>query len=482
MGKIFKEARKLLKNKYVFFTTPGHKQGRGFERFKNILRYDLTEVQGLDNLHNPSSCIKYSLEELSEFYGSEKSYYLLNGSTSGIQIMIFSLFNEGDEILIERGCHKSVINSILLRKLKVNYISREKYNIDFLMPDKFSKINYNDKDIILNDLKKEINKNPNIKGVLLTNPNYYGFYFKQDKIYEYLKLKKIFLIIDGAHGAHLRGFNKGLECVNKFCDMSVMSAHKTLSTFTQGAYLHVNNQRFLENVDEYFSIFTTTSPSYLTMISLEKGLEDSKKYFKKKDILVETCNNFTNSIKDIKYLESIRNDYINWRSNGNFYYDDTRICLRFEVGNLNSNNFYNYLFSNKIICEMVFFNGVVLIPTIYTKSREFKYLINLIKDFKFDNNEDNYIFDVILESCNASYEKVLEPFEVQNKNYKFVEIEYCVGEILLNDIFLYPPGVPIIIRGERVLIEHINLIKEYKKFSYNINGLYLNKYLKVLEE
>ena len=73
MGKIFEEANKLLKGKYKFFTTPGHKQGKGYLKFKNILRYDLTEVFGLDNLHKPTECIKDSLNELSEFYGSKKS-------------------------------------------------------------------------------------------------------------------------------------------------------------------------------------------------------------------------------------------------------------------------------------------------------------------------------------------------------------------------------------------------------------------------
>ena len=81
---------------------------------ENILKYDLTEVDGLDNLHNPKECIKNSLNVLSEFYESLKSYYLVNGSTSGIHTMIFSCFNDYDEVLVERGCHKSIIDAIFI--------------------------------------------------------------------------------------------------------------------------------------------------------------------------------------------------------------------------------------------------------------------------------------------------------------------------------------------------------------------------------
>lgn len=480
MGKIFDEINKLLDENHIFFTTPGHKQGRGYLKIKNILKYDLTEIRGLDNLHKSEFCIKDSLVELSKFYESKKSYYLLNGSTSGIQIMIFSIFNEYDEILIERGCHKSIVNSIFLRKLRVNYINREKYNVDLLLPREFSKIDYRNENLILNDIKSYIEKNPKIKGVILTNPNYYGFYINQKKIYEYLKSKNIFLLIDSAHGAHIKGFNKNLNCTSKFCDICVMSAHKTLATLTQGAYLHVNNEKIINRVDEYFSIFMTTSPSYLTMISLEKSLEDCKKYFKMDDILVERCNNFRTGIENVN-LNAINNFYVYNRSNGNFYYDDTRICVKFTLKNLNPNDLDEYLFSQKIICEMTFFNGVVLIPTIYTKVRELNYLKNKLNGFKH-KFEKNYIFDVILKSCNSHYEKKLDPYELENRKYKFIEINDSVGKILFNDIFLYPPGVPIIFRGEKILIEHINLINEYKNLCYDVNGLFDSKYLKVLED
>ena len=111
---------------------PGHKGGLGFletkqgkELYENLIKGDITEVDGLDNLHHAEGIIKESQELLSEYYGSSKSYFLVNGSTSGNLAMIFSSFNEGDKIIVERNCHRSVFNAIIMRKLKPVYIKNK---------------------------------------------------------------------------------------------------------------------------------------------------------------------------------------------------------------------------------------------------------------------------------------------------------------------------------------------------------------------
>ena len=483
MNKIFKEAEKLVKGNYKFFTTPGHKQGEAYNDFdlNNLLKYDLTEVPGLDNVHHPTECIEDSLNNLSYFYGSKKSYYLFNGSTSGIQTMIFTAFKEYDEILIERGCHKSIMDAVYLRKLKVNFINREIYNLDLLLPDNLLKIDYSEKNITLNNIKYNLELNPKIKGVVLTNPNYYGLYIDQKEIYDYLKSKVIYLLIDSAHGAHIRAFNKNIECPNANCDISVMSAHKTLATFTQGAYLHINNEKLLKKANEYFSIFTSTSPSYLTMISLEKSLNDcfEKQIEGKK--LISKCNEVRNFISENTCLIGMENSQIRHKTNGNFGFDDTRICLKFKFEYINSEKLYRFLFDQKIICEMSYFNGILLIPSVYTKIEDFDYLMENIKKFRY-KLEDRNVFKSILKFYQIPYKKIYEPYELENREYKLIRIEDGFNNVLFNNIFLYPPGSPLIFKGEKILKEHIDLILEYRKLGYKINGIIDNKYLKVVEE
>lgn len=481
MGKIFNSLERFIRDGYIFFTTPGHKGGEEYRYIDNLFKLDLTEVRGLDNLHVPKECIKDSLEDLSSFYESYKSYYLLNGSTSGVQIMIFSSFKENDKVIIERGCHKSIINAIILRKLRVFYVDRDKYTTDLLMPEGYSFINYNKKDMLLSDIKEIIEENPDIKGVILTNPNYYGIYINQVFIYDYLKGRGILFLIDGAHGAHIRAFNSEIPCVNKFCDMSVMSAHKTLNALTQGAYLHVNNKSLVEDVDEYFSIFMTTSPSYLIMMSLERSIEDLMNQFYESTTLLYKCR-CINSL-GLSYIEVLNNEGIKKRSNHNFLFDDTRITIRLNENFGDGSRLYDYLYNNKIICEMSYFGGVVLIPTIYTPKFHFDILYYRLKGFEQQEGQSyNGMLDIIPIMYKIKSYKVYEPYEVLYRKYRLVEIDKSEGNILFNDILLYPPGSPMIIRGERICYEHICIILEYIRLNYEVNGIVDNKYLKVVEE
>ena len=113
----------------ILYSMPGNKAGKAFNRdeigkfLANNLGYmDITEVDPLDNLHHPDGVIKKSQELLAEFYGVKKAYFLVNGTTGGNLASIFAAFKEGDEVIVERNCHKSVYNALILRKLKVTYI------------------------------------------------------------------------------------------------------------------------------------------------------------------------------------------------------------------------------------------------------------------------------------------------------------------------------------------------------------------------
>lgn len=134
MNSIRNTIKNYLNEDIAPFSMPGHKYGRAFEKNdlcgnlgRLMIHGDLTEVDGLDNLHDPSGVIKESLDNLRKLYKSRKSYFLVNGSTSGNLAMIFAAFNEGDKVLVERGCHKSIFNGIILRKLRPVYLD---YNYD----------------------------------------------------------------------------------------------------------------------------------------------------------------------------------------------------------------------------------------------------------------------------------------------------------------------------------------------------------------
>lgn len=462
-----------LEEKIVPFSMPGHKNGRGFRDISEVLlKGDLTEVDGLDNLQEPEGIIKEAEEKLTKLYKSEKSYFLVNGSTCGNLIMIFSSFKEGDKILVERNCHKSIMNGIILRKLKpifINNIFHSKLKAPV--------------GIDLNHLKYQLNLNKDIKGIILTYPNYYGVGIN---IEETLKIAKSFnlkVLIDSAHGAHF-GFHKNLpsSIQSLKTDMVVMSAHKTLPSLTQTAWLHVNNRNLIEEVEFYKNIFMSTSPSYMFMMTLDYSrnfLEERAE--KAYDDLFSLIEEFKREVMEISYFKILDEKVLREGLDKNLLIKDvkvdkSRIVLNLEK-KLSGNKLLNYLRKRGIQCEMSDNKNVVLIPSPFNTGEDFKKLIKALKECPLniieEEDVDFYLVDLP--------EKILEPFEVLNLDYERVSIEESLNRVVAENVVPYPPGVPMLVMGEKIRKEHIDLLKEYIKNNIDLIGI-KDKKVKVIKK
>ena len=227
---LLEEVLKYKKENNLILSMPGNKSGIGFLRDDigkefalNMGFLDITEVDPLDNLHAPEGIIKEAQELLAETYGVKKAYFVVNGSTAGNLASIFDAFNEGDEVLVERNCHKSVYNGLILRKLKVKYIEP---------------VIHEDKGLFLPPTEKEIYKAldrcNNARGIILTYPNYFGIGYDIFDTLKDLKERGLTIIIDGAHGAHYGISERLPKSIVSYADYIVLSAHKTLPSLTQG--------------------------------------------------------------------------------------------------------------------------------------------------------------------------------------------------------------------------------------------------------
>lgn len=456
-----------LKEEIIPFSMPGHKIGRGFKNLEQILlQGDLTEVEGLDNLQHPEGIIKEAEEKLSKLYNSKKSYFLVNGSTCGNLIMIFSLFKEGDKILVERNCHKSIMNGIIMRKLKpvfINNIFHSKLKAPV--------------GIDLNHLKSQIDLNKDLKGIILTYPNYYGVGVNIDETVKIAREANLKIAIDSAHGAHF-GFNKLLpKSVQELkADMVVMSAHKTLPSLTQTAWMHVNDEKFIEEIEFYKNVFMSTSPSYMFMMSLDYSRNFLEEHGEEAyDKLLKVIDDFKKSVEDLSYFKILDKKFLinglekNIKIN-DIKIDSSRIVINLEE-NLNGNKLLDYLRSKKIQCEMSDNKNVVLIPSPFNTENDFKSLEKALKSCDIKCLEDEEIDFYLTDLPKRS----LEPFEVLDAEYERVSIDKALGKIVAESIVPYPPGVPMLIMGEVIEEKHIKLINEYRKNGVDIIGIKDNK-------
>ena len=185
------------KDNMVSFHVPGHKNGQVFPSekralFGDVLRIDATEVDGLDDLHDPEGSILEAERLLSNLYGSRKSYFLVNGSTVGNMAMIMGCCDKDDIVLVQRNCHKSVLNAIrLARAIPV-----------FIQPA-VNKQWGTAEGLTVEAAKEAMEKHTQAKAIVLTYPSYYGV--GEAHIQEIISLahsQGILALVDEAHGAH----------------------------------------------------------------------------------------------------------------------------------------------------------------------------------------------------------------------------------------------------------------------------------------
>ena len=451
-----------IKEKNVSFCMPGHKGGLGFlktvqgrELYENFIKGDITEVDGLDNLHHAEGIIKESQQLLSEYYGSIKSYFLVNGSTSGNLAMIYSAFNEGDKIIVERNCHHSIFNAIMMRKLKPVYI-KNKINLKYDVPVPLDKEHF----------LSLINENKDVKGIIVTYPNYYGICFDLHYVIEVARKYNIKVLVDSAHGAHF-GANKLLpkNPLKMGADIVVMSAHKTLPSLTQTAFLHVGKGIDISKVDFYVSAFLSTSPSYMLLCSMDYARFYIQEYGDGDyGELIKLCllnRDRINSLGKFNILDQKDVEDVN-----NYTMDLTRYILNVPKG-YSGHKLLEYLRVNKIQAEMSDSRNVVLIFSPFNNVQDFQKLYIALKNCDMNTLKDKY---VQLIDHNMPL-PIMFPYEVMDREKTIVELKYSEDKISAVAIVPYPPGIPIVMPGERLSKETISVIEYYIQRDVTVLGI-----------
>lgn len=243
---------------------PGHKSGRGLlpaaAIFRELLSIDLTEITGLDDLHHPEGAIREAQQLAAACFGADETFFLVNGSTVGNLAAILSLCEPGDMLIVQRNVHKSVIHGLMLAGAKAVFLSPRSDSASGLPSG-----------VEPEQVELALQRYPEAKGVLITNPNYYGMGVDVRKLAQLTHAYGKPLLVDEAHGAHY-GFHPDLPESALTCgaDLVVQSTHKMLTAMTMGAMLHIRGGLIdRERVGTYLAMLQSSSPSYPIMASLD---------------------------------------------------------------------------------------------------------------------------------------------------------------------------------------------------------------------
>lgn len=453
---IIDSLRKIVDDNIISFHMPGHKKGAiykmlGYEDIlENLYKLDTTEIPGTDNLHSPEECIKESLKRASEVFKSDKTFYLVNGSTCGIEAAIMASVNPKEKIILNRDCHQSAINSCIIGDIDPIYVNPS-----------INKDSNTLSGVSFNDVKRVIDSNLDAKAVFLTYPTYFGDVFDLKSICSYAHEKGMTVIIDEAHGAHL-GLSEKLPetALSQGADIVIQSTHKTLPSFTQSSMIHIKGNRIdINKLTNMLRITESSSPSYLLMASLDIAVDIYEKNgFDLMDKLLSNIDEFKSELyklKNIKVDES--KDY-------------TKIFLNTKKLGITGHELENILRENyNIQVELSNYYGVLLIATIGNTKDEFLKLKDVLFEIDKIYKKESYLKSV-------SYpiklpKKILSPREAFYMDKKNVKIENSIGKISGEYIIPYPPGVSLVSPGEEITREVIDYIIECKSKGMNVNGV-----------
>lgn len=453
---IINELSEIVDKDLISFHVPGHKLGKIYDRLgytsiiEKMYKMDTTEIIGTDNLHLPEGIIRKSQQRASEAFKSDYTYYLINGTTCGIQASIMAICYPKDKLIVNRDCHQSVINGCILGDIKPVYINSN-----------INKENNIINGVGVNEVINVINSNLDAKAILLTYPTYYGCTYDLKTICDYAHNKNMIVIIDEAHGAHL-GLSDELPqtALEQGADIVIQSTHKTLPSFTQSSMIHTKGNRVDNNrLEVNLRMIQSSSPSYTLMASLELAVDI---YINSgKELMSELLFNiykFKYNIKN-KIPMNIYNDY-----------DKTKIFIESKKLGLTGYKLEEVLrYKYNIQVELSNYYGILLICSIGNISKDFDILEKALIDIYNKCNDEIYIEEIIYPRDIPI--QALTPREAFYKPKKSVKIYESVGKISGEYIIPYPPGISLLSPGEIISKDIIDYILHCSKKGMSVNGI-----------
>lgn len=498
---------------------PGHK--RRISHFGDPFAIDITEIDGFDNLHHAQGILLEAQKRAAKLYGAEESFYLVNGSTCGILAAVSAVTRRGDTVLMARNCHKAVYHAVFLNGLHAEYLYPE--------ADMARGINGSiSPETVRLVLEKQ--NTQRISAVIITSPTYDGVVSDIRQIAQEVHRAGAVLIVDEAHGAHFPMHEyfpeTALACG---ADLVINSLHKTMPALTQSALLHVKGSRVdRERLRQYLGIYQTSSPSYVLMAAMDRCVklmqDEGDELFA---IFTERLEKMRLELGKMKQLCLVTGKE---RELSAFDYDRSKVLISTDRCAYSGRELAKILREEyHLEVEMDAPEYVTAIMTVSDTQEGFDRLTQALLEvdralaqgrtkegFSDARTED----ESVQEEPDAAYAKRIMSAKRErevskeaqqtdgqrtdekrdatgslHKNREVMTIETAAnreahtvwlresaGCISAEFIYLYPPGIPLLVPGEQITQELLEEFLYYRKCGFELQGLadYAGEQIKVV--
>lgn len=459
---IYEALERFRQMRVVPFDVPGHKHGRGNPELtaflgQKCLDVDVNSMKPLDNLCHPVSVIREAEELAAQAFGASHAFLMVGGTTSSVQSMVLTACKRGDEIILPRNVHRSVINALVLCGAVPVYVNPE---VDQRLGISLG--------MTRESVEKAIRAHPGAVAVLVNNPTYYGICSDLRAIVNMAHQAGMLCLADEAHGTHFY-FGNGLpiSAMEAGADMASVSMHKSGGSLTQSSLLLTGPNVHAGYVRQIINLTQTTSGSYLLMSSLDISRRNlalrGRQIFHQVADMAEYAREEINDIGGYyAFGRELRN------GNSVFDFDSTKLSVHtLDIG-LAGIEVYDILRDEyDIQIEFGDIGNILAYLSIGDRPQELERLVSALAEirrrFQKDGSDllkQEYIDPIVVTSPQEAFyaEKVSMP------------LRQTEGLVCSEFVMCYPPGIPILAPGERITAEILDYIEYAKSKGCSMTG------------
>ncbi len=465
------------------YHVPGHKSGAisdeawvwnnkvpdVMNRLKETLAIDVTEISGLDDLHQPSGPIAEAQRLAADCFGSEHTFFLVNGSTTGNMALILAVCEPGDLVILPRNVHKSIIHGLVLAGAQAVFLP--------VSVEASTGLHHH---INLEQLQEVLEQYPQAKAVFLTNPNYYGASIDLEPIVKLVHAYHKPIFIDEAHGAHF-GLHPKLPQSALACgaDAVVQSTHKMLTAMTMGSMLHIQGHRIdRARIQQRLSMLQSSSPSYPIMASL-----DAARYIAANEAH-QWIERLLKPIEEFKQWIKEHTVYGIFELASEAYQDPFKITLFDQTGMLNGYTLQRELEARGCFIELADPLNVLIVLSLGSTREDLTVLRRVLEEIECVFALKEKELEAHFTNTFSTLEHIKQvaasrPIHFQLSEWNkyndqqhaaLMEIEAAVGKQSAEMVIPYPPGIPVLFPGEWITEDIASYLQQCAALGARFQG------------
>ena len=452
---VFEALEEFRNARVVPFDVPGHKHGRGNPELtaflgKQCVEVDVNSMKPLDNLCHPISVIKEAEELAADAFGAANAFFMVGGTTSAVQSMVLSVTKAGDEIILPRNVHRSVINALVLNGAIPVYVKPDvEQNLGISLGMRRE------------DVERAVREHPNARAILVNNPTYYGICSDLKAIVELAHQNGMYCLADEAHGTHFYfGEDMPISAMTAGADMAAVSMHKSGGSLTQSSLLLLGEGIDPGYVRQIINLTQTTSGSYLLMSSLDISRRNLA--LRGQQVFAHVADLARYAREEINFVGgfyAFGDELIN--GNSVYAFDTTKLSVHtLDVG-LAGIEVYDLLRDEyDIQIEFGDIGNILAYISMGDRMPELERLISALAEIRrrFERDKVGLLSQEYIEP-----QVVMSPQQAFYAEKESLPLEDTLGRVSSEFVMCYPPGIPVLAPGEVItdkVIEYIAYAKE----------------------